>query len=315
MRRLTRHNWSTRRKGGDEGLVAITVTVLAAFMLLMVAFAVDVGSAVAITRSAQNSADAAALSVATDCAWTGSPSSVAPYLTNGQVADAMTPACDSGGTGAVEVTVSRTHEWTFGKLVGLDTYTKSRAATAKWGALGSSTGIFPITISTCAFTMAFDITVTLHSHDTATCSNPAGQFGFIKNGCVNQTIAAGQYLPGTTGNNLNGTGCSTASMNAMLNTDVLVPVWDSATGQGANAQYHILSYAVFHLTGWSTNGNNHGGTLGKQCDSSADGGTDEHDNTPCIRGVFKGFTTQSGSVVPGLACRDNILACVVYLDH
>jgi Putative Flp pilus-assembly TadE/G-like len=315
MRWLTRHKWLTARKGADEGLMAITVTVLAVLMLVMVAFSVDIGSAVAITRSAQNSADGAALSVATDCARTGNPSSVAPYLTNGQVPDAMTPACNSGGTGAVEVTVSRTRDWTFGKLVGLTTYTKSRDATAKWGALGSSVGVFPITISTCAFTTAFNTKVTLHSHDTAGCPNPAGQFGFIADGCVNQTIAAGEYLPGTTGNNIIGTGCSEASLNAMLNTDVLVPVWDSATGQGASAQYHILAYAVFHLTGWSTNGNNAGGTLGKQCDSSADGGTDEHDNTPCIRGVFKGFTTQTGTVVPGLGCRDNILACVVYLDH
>jgi hypothetical protein len=312
---LTERNWSTRHKGADDGLMAITVTVLAVVMFVMVAFSVDVGSAAAITQSAQNSADAAALAVATDCARTGNPSSVAPYLTNGQVPATMVPGC---GNGAVTVSVSRTMSWTFGKLVGLTTYTQTRKAIANWGALASSTGtLFPITIGTCAFTSAFNVKITLHSHSVAGCSNPSGQFGFIQGGCTSQpqTIVAGQWLPGTTGNNLNGTGCTEASLNAMLNTDVLVPVWDSQTGQGSGAQYHILAYAVFHLTGWSTNGNSYGvgGTLGKQCDSSGDGGTNEHDNTPCIRGVFKGYSTQTGKIVPGVTCEDNILACVVYL--
>lgn len=314
MRWLTQR-WLTAHRHGEDGLMAITVTVLAVVMFVMIALSVDVGSAAAITQDAQNSADAAAVAVATDCANTGNPSSVAPYLTTGQVSSPMVPSC---GSGTVTVTVSRTNNWTFGKLVGLTNYTKSRTAIAKWGALGSDTGTFPITISTCAFTIQFNVKVTLHSHNTAGCSNPAGQFGFINGGCTSQTIVAGQTLSGTTGNNLQGTGCTEASLNALLNTDVLVPVWDTATGTGANARYHILAYAVFHLTGWSTNGSTAGAppsTLAKQCDSSGDGGTNEHDNTPCIRGIFKGFSTQTGTVVPGLSCQSNILACFVYLSR
>jgi hypothetical protein len=105
-----------------------------------------------------------------------------------------------------------------------------------------------------------------------------------------------------------------------LNTDILVPVWNSQAGTGSGATYHVLAYAIFRLTGWSTNGgSNHGGTLQAQCDGTADGdpvlpaGTDK--NKPCIRGIFKGFTTQTGTIVPGLSCKDNILACFVYLDH
>ncbi len=304
MRRLTPRD--------DQGVAAILTVMVAGLLLACMGLAVDVGTAVSVARQAQNSADAAALAIATDCSLTGNASSPATYLKTGQTA--ATPSC---GNGSVTVSVSKTQGYTFGKLVGLTDYTKTRAATAKWGALGASTGIFPITISTCAFTIQFNTKVTLHSHNAPGCSNPAGQFGFIQDGCTNQTIAAGEMLPGTTGNNLNGTGCDTSSLNNMMGTDVLVPVWDTATGQGASAQYHILAYAVFRLTGWSTNGNTFGagGTLGKQCDSSGDGGTNEHDNTPCIRGVFLGFTTQSGTVVPGLACKSNLLACQVYLDH
>ena len=113
-------------------------------------------------------------------------------------------------------------------------------------------------------------------------------------GCTTQTIQAGQYLPGTTGNNLTGTGCTEASLNALLGTDVLIPVWDVNVGTGSNGSYHITTYALFRLTGWNTNGgSNHGGTLNAMCDSSGDGGTDEHVNKPCVRGFFKGFTTQT----------------------
>jgi Flp pilus assembly protein TadG len=298
----------------DRGAAAIILVLCMGVLLVAMALSVDVGSAVAGHRSAQNSADASALAVATDCSRTGAVSSAAPYLKTGQVAQLPS---DCGG-GSVTVKVTKTQDYTAGKVAGLDNYNVSGSATAKWGALGSQTGTFPITISTCAFTIAFNVKVTLHSHNTAGCSNPAGQFGFIQGGCTNQTIVAGQNLSGTTGNNLVGTGCTEASLNALLGKDVLVPVWDTATGTGAGAQYHILAYAVFNLTGWSTNGNNAGtppSSLKKQCDASADGGLNEHDNTPCIRGVFKGFTTQSGTVVPGLTCNNNLLACQVYLDH
>jgi Flp pilus assembly protein TadG len=311
---LTQRNWSTRHKGSEDGLMAITVTVLAVVMFVMVAFSVDVGSAVAIARSAQNSADAAALAVATDCARTGSPSSVAPYLTNGQVPAALVPACNSGGTGAVTVTVSRTKDWTFGKLVGLTTYTKSRSATAKWGQLSSATDLFPITVGSCSFVgLALNVKVTLHSYAVPGCSTPSGNFGFIAGGCTTQTIAAPGTLSGTTGNNLVGTGCP--SLDPYIGRDVLVPVWDTEASGGTNGTYHIYVYALFHLTGWSTQGNNHGGTLGSQCDASSDGGVNEHMNKPCVRGFFKGFTTQQGAT-NGVPCVSSaFFSCFVYLDH
>jgi hypothetical protein len=217
------------------------------------------------------------------------------------------------------VTVNKTVNYSLAQILGKSSDDVHRSATAKWGALGSSTGLFPITIGTCAFTMAFNVPVTLHSYAVPGCPNPSGQFGFIAGGCNSQTIVAGQNIPGTTGNNLLGTGCTEASLNALLGTDVLIPVWDTAAGTGSNATYHVLAYAIFRLTGWSTQGNNAAGTLKKQCDATADGDpvlpAAADKNKPCVRGVFKGFTTQTGTVVTGLACRDNILACYVYLDH
>jgi hypothetical protein len=314
MQRMTQH--------GDDGLATIFFVMLMVVMVGAMSLAIDGGNIFSNKQSDQNGADAAAMAIALSCANNG-PCTTAvgqPYInpagsTPGRSGQTLSA---SFATGEVTATVTKVVDTTFGSAIGVDQGTTQRSATAKWGALGSATNKFPITISTCAFTIQFNVPVTLHSHNTAGCSNPAGQFGFINGGCTNQTIVAGQYLSGTTGNNLQGTGCSTASLDALLGTDVLVPVWDSATGQGSGAQYHVLAYAVFHLTGWSTNGNSFGSppsTLGKQCDSSGDGGTAENDNTPCIRGVFKGFATQAGAVVPGLSCNNNLLVCFVYLDH
>jgi Flp pilus assembly protein TadG len=310
----------------DQGIATIFFVLLMVVMVGAMSLAIDGGNIFSNKQSDQNGADAAAMAIALSCSagQTCDASVGAPFINpggstptrSGQTLSASFPAA-----GTVTATVSKVVDTAFGNAIGVDQGTTQRSATAKWGALGSATNKFPFTLSTCAFTIQFNVKVTLHSHNTAGCPNPAGQFGFISGGCTTQTIQAGQYLSGTTGNNLNGTGCSTADLDNLLGTDVLVPVWDTATGQGAGAAYHVLAYAIFHLTGWSTNGNTFGSqthvppsTLKKMCDSSADGGTAEGDNTPCIRGIFKGFSTQAGSVVPGLTCKDNLLVCFVYLD-
>jgi Flp pilus assembly protein TadG len=326
MRRITR--WLNQHKNNEDGLIAITVTILAAVMFVMAAFSVDIGSAVAITRSAQNSADAAALAVATDCSRTGAPSSVTPYLTTGQVPVAMTPACNSGGTGAVKVTVSRTKDWTFGKLVGLGSYTKTRSATAKWGALGEATGTFPITVAICGVQGAVQgAIITLYSDDVIGCGNGPGQFGLVGNGCSNQgiTLDANMNLTVAQGNSLQQkTGCDAATFNSQfLNKTVLVPIWDSHVG----TQYHVVTFAQLTLTAWSANGNADSGVPfvfdgvhalppanknPKNC--PVQNGHDDNSGA-CIQGVLHGFTTQTGTLNPGIQCFSNNIACFVYLDH
>jgi hypothetical protein len=309
----------------DQGIATIFFVLLMVVMVGAMSLAIDGGSIFSNKQSDQNGADAAALAIALSCANAG-PCSTAvgnPYInpagsTPGREGQVLSAAF---GTGEVTATVTKVVDTTFGSAIGVDQGTTQRSATAKWGALGSATGLFPITVGTCAFTIQFDIKVTLHSYAVPGCNNPAGQFGFIQGGCVSQTIVAGQNLPGTTGNNLGGT-CPNpeAALNSMLGKDVLIPVWDTSAGQGAGATYHVLSYAVFNFQGWSTNGGqNHGGTLQAMCDGTLDGDPvlpDTGDkNKPCVRGVFKGFSVQSGAVVPGLSCKDNLLVCFVYLDH
>ena len=131
-----------------------------------------------------------------------------------------------------------------------------RSATAKWGALGSSIGPFPIVIAACGvIDQPMNTTVTLFSDDTVGCGTGPGQFGLVQNGCnLTGTVVAGDTLPAASGNAFQQkTGCTTAEFNSrFLNQDVLVPIWDA---HSAGGDYHIAYFAVFHLTAWSANGN------------------------------------------------------------
>ncbi len=301
MRRMTRQD--------DRGAVTLFVVLMMPVLLLFAAFVLDGGRGLVARRQTQNAADAGALAKATDCAKGISTTSFTAYETNGAIL-ANTPVC---GAGTTTVSMSRNNTFAFGP----GNWDVTRSATAKWGALAGSTGIFPLSVAYCAVqNLQFGQTVTLHSYDTPGCTTGNGQFGWIASGCSSDTVVVGDSLPGTTGNNPNGTGCgagpnysgpgggknfcvdSSSPPDCFLGTRVLVPVWDTAN-HIFPGNYPIIGYATFLLTGWSDNGNNAGGSLKKQCDASADGGVDEHVNKPCIRGTFIEFVTQNGTPSPG----------------
>lgn len=298
-------------KRDDRGVVTVLLALSLPVIVLLGALVFDLARQRPYKREAQGRADAAAVAAAVGCSKGSCAPAAASAAYAGNGVTVQSAACSSG---SCTVTMHKPNDYQF--VAGSNNVPAS--ATAKWGALGASTGVFPLTISTCAFAIQFNVPVTLHSYAFGGCNNPAGQFGFVAGGCTNQTVVFGEPLHGTTGNNLNGTGCT--DMNAFLNHEWLVPVWTTASGQGAGATYTVLSFAKFYVTGWSTNGNqNHGGTLAAMCDATANGDpvlpAPSDANKPCIRGYFKGFTTQNGTIVPGLACKDNLLACRVYLDH
>jgi hypothetical protein len=319
MQRLTQRD--------DQGVVAITVVCLMVVVLAVFAFAVDTGIAIAGTRSAQNSADAAALASALDCARGVAAPAPAPYLQEGQTAP--TPPC---GTNSVTVEVTKTQDYTFGKIVGLDDYDVKRSATAKWGALNSGV-IFPFTFSTCAFpdsitygtanpATAGTLMMLYGQGVRSSCArdgNTTGQAsnskGFVEDGCVMKTV--GSTITDAQGNNFGDTGCVSSNLTYYVGKDVLLPIWGSASGNPSD--YHITSLAMFHVLGWSGNGANRGGAMQDRC--TATGGfkgdplTQGDDTKPCLYGyLIKFISTTGGST--GASCNGSIItACDVYLDH
>jgi len=44
-----------------------------------------------------------------------------------------------------------------------------------------------------------------------------------------------------------------AALDSRMNTELLFPVYDTLTGGGVNAQYHIIGWVAFHLDGYTKN--------------------------------------------------------------
>ena len=137
MRRLTTTDRDDR--GGATVFIIVAITAV----MIGAGFAIDVGQYVVTARSAQNTADATALAVATDCALTGAPiADYSPYRKPGQTINA--PACGSG-----EATITATKD-VDGLFLQQSAGAVDRTATARWGTIATA-NVLPIVISDCEF--------------------------------------------------------------------------------------------------------------------------------------------------------------------
>ncbi len=311
MRRLT-------DRDDDRGAATLFIVFMLPVIALFGSLVLDGGRVYVARGETQNAADAGALAKATDCAKGVTATDLTPYLTAG-VSVVGTPSCGSGTT---TVVVEQTIDSAFPPPIPTS-WTVTKSATARWGALNTASGVFPITIATCALNgVAFGQKVTFHAHNFGACSNPSGQFGWTDINCsapTSVTVGQGFGIGGTTGNTPKS--CTDAQIDAFVGKDVLVPVWDPAL-TSCGLTYCLTTFVQFHLTGWSGNGAAHFGappsTLKKQCDGSADGDLNFNENTPCIRGYFVKFTTETGQFGSGACNQDTVgvdvlFACRVYL--
>lgn len=289
----------------DDGSATIFIVIAMAAILIGAALAIDVGQYVVDARSAQNTADATALAVATDCANNGSPiADYSPYRKPGQTINS--PACGSNET---TITATKT---VGGLLLSVTAGDVDRSATAKWGTLNTANTL-PIVMSDCEFDEARlngDTDITFYLDDTkpqSGCSSlPGGFSGLDGSGC-SVPISAGGTAPGQPGVGVLGQILSAGCLTP-LPKELLIPMYDAveceAIGCKGNGQYPISGFAVLKLTGYSFNGNNYGGTLGKKCPDEKDRGK------YCIRGDFIKFTTSDGTPGPS----DDFGAYIVYLS-
>jgi hypothetical protein len=322
----------------EAGVTTILVVLCSAFLLAAMSIAVDVGRAVAVTRSAQNSADAVTLAMAKDCVERGglSPSGydsyirTAPAIGKGQTAGLTAGSCASG---FVTATARETLDYTFAKVIGMTSTTMKRPATAKWSQLSAGI-IFPFTFSACAFPDSFTTGSATASgtllmlygqtyrtscpRDASATGQTSNSKGFVTDGCVLRSI--GQTLHDANGNSFIGTSCDSSNLNFYVGKDVLLPVWGSATGGGGGSDYTITNLVGFHVLGWSGNGSNFGGAMQTRCTASPTGFTGDPttrgDNTkPCLYGYVTSFASTAGGTTGG-SCTTGALrsACYVYLD-
>jgi hypothetical protein len=298
MRWLIRHQLDDRATAAgdrdDRGVAAIFVIIAMTAVLVGAALAIDVGRYVFEARSAQNSADATALAVATDCALEGTPiADYSPYRKAEQ--SITTPTC---GAGTTRVTVTRTVDQTFLPQSAGDV---DRSATARWGSIASAATL-PIVLADCEFPAGLlgGDNIIFYLDDTrpqSGCSSLPGGFSQLDGSGCSVEITAGNLAEGDPGADLQKVvPCITNPTGAALPRTVLIPMYDSvvcaASGCKGQGPYPIVGFAALEIDGYSFNGRSFGGTLGRRCPD------DRTRGRYCISATFQRFTTSQGTPGP-----------------
>jgi Flp pilus assembly protein TadG len=314
--------WLTKHDRDDRGVVTLLVIGIITALLLASGAAIDVSRFSQENSSAQHSADATAMAVATDCVLTGAPKAATTYevyrKTPAQVIAPATPInASSCSTGTVRITVNK--DVNGGLFLNRDARLVHKTATVQWGAINSATTI-PAVISQCTFDLATasgttfpsaEQIIPLGSGGPACPGRPPGAFGWLDTGldgpCSIKTTlnASGKLI--VHGNNGNGNGSWWDCITSVgVNGTLLVPIYGASCnspspcvqgqndGNGSNNYYLILGFAEIQITGWNLQhgspNRNPTGTV-PSCPGSG--------SASCIRGRFVRFATQLGSSGPG----------------
>lgn len=268
---------------GEERGQAVLLTVLALIVLLgAAAFVVDVGGWFREQRRLQAAADAAALAGAQ--ALPSNPSNASSLALN-------YANQNGGGVDPSDVTISSTYSNDdtirvtakdaaapafFSKVLGISGVNISTHAAALVGVPSQAWGVAPIAVN-CAHPLINDCdgsnTPVFNQETTLPLGKTGapGAFDLInldgsRGGTSPDTLASwvqygyqgylglGDYYsdPGAKFNSSQ----MQSALNAVKGHVLLFPVYDTLTGNGANAHYHVIAWIGFHIDDFSARGNN-----------------------------------------------------------
>ncbi len=314
MRRLTRS-----QDGSDTGAVAVVVAVAMVALMGSAALAVDVGSLLSERGQLQNGADAASVAIAQACAANStstacvSPTATAQSLAN---TNTLSGSADvrsvtvSGSTATV--TLGKTVPTSFAAALGIMSKQVSASATATWGSPTAGPAALPLTFATCVFqSVPLGTSMDLLEHaigdtsqscrDAHNGSSLPGGFGWLNDPtgtCNLASVVEGQSFTAGSRTGTSITGACQALFTRYTGKTVLLPVFDSTTGQGTTGSYHIAGWIGFQLLGWRYPGTSQNTSGDPRLAISSP-------NTGII-GKFLGYTTLDdaftlGPVQPGYA--------------
>ena len=271
----------------ERGAVAIIVAICAVMIFGFAAYAIDSGQLWTARRHLVTAADGAALASAKDYAM-GKPgcSTAAPDYVTSNYSTATLDSCAAapGATsGLVTVDAGGTVDYTFARIFGATSKTLHAITTAKWGLPSGAINLRP-----------FGLCIDANPQLTQWLNYPTGPTGDsgtirITYGKA-QPTACGASVPGNWGvqdfdggaNSNNDTRTwthdgypgvvsigdnvpgDTGAFSNSLDSDLsylqstgqafALPVFDTATGNGSNAQFHIIAFVYVKLTGYLTTG-------------------------------------------------------------
>jgi Flp pilus assembly protein TadG len=271
----------TRARRDERGQAMVLTVFFAMALLGMAALVLDVGAWFRAHRNLQATADAAALAGAqalpTD---TGQASALASqYAGKNQSGLAgMTVDFSSNITAndTIKVHVQKPAEGFFSKVFGIDTVNEGASATARVAGMKSALYVAPIVVNKLHPMLAGPGCPCFGPTNSTTIpvgsTGAPGAFGlvnlaggssgtsgaseladWIENG-FDKYLDIGSYFsdPGVKFNSNQ----IQDAMNARLGTEMLFPVYDTLTGQGSNAGYHVIGWVGFHVDSISAQGNN-----------------------------------------------------------
>jgi Flp pilus assembly protein TadG len=270
------------KKNQQKGQATVLTLVFLTVLLGMAAFVLDVGSWYRADRAAQSEADAAALAGAqalpTD---TGQATNLALDYANrnggGVSAGDISFSNSLGPNDAITVHVHKSVPGFFSRIVGLAGVTVGAHATARTHLLGTARYVAPITVrnthpklsGTCPCYGPGNITTLqlgpqgapgafalLNLDQSHGGTGPPILADWILHGYDNDLPLGGYFSdPGAKFNSSQ----VQSALQQRIGTELLFPVYDTLTGTGANATYHVIGWVAFHLLSFTARGNN--GTL------------------------------------------------------
>ena len=267
-----------RNERGQTLVISVLVLVV---LCGMAAAVLDVGSWFRGQRAAQAAADAAALAGAHALPYDPGLATTyaADYATkNDGGLHNVTFSSKTVANDTVNVRIRRHAPGFFAKVFGIDSVTVSARASAKAANLSSARWVAPIVVNEkhpmlkCTPKPCFGTGTELdyyHLKDSGTQNDGAGSFGFINldpsdsnpgTSTMGDWIRRGfsGYMPlgnyeARSGNPFS-SGSIEGSLSDRVGTEILFPVYRQLTGTGSNAQYEIIGWVGFHLTGYDLHG-------------------------------------------------------------
>src|ERR671934_129891 len=279
-----------RNFGNERGQATVLTLVFLMVLLGMAALVLDLGSWYRADRDTQSTADAAALAGAQALPGdTSQASSLASgYASkNGGGLDGVAISSSIAPDDTIKVTIKRQSPGIFTKLFGLSSATVGSKATARVGALAQAMYVAPIVVNIkhpalhCGGTQQQPIPcfgqpteldlLDLHKPGSG---NAAGSFGLINltgdpTGNVGAEILAGwmekgydhmmplgdyDAAPSANFNN----GQFQNALQDRIGDNVLFPIYDTLTGSGSNAVFHVVGWVGFHITSYHAGGSTGG---------------------------------------------------------
>jgi hypothetical protein len=269
---------SKRNQSGQ----ALVITVLFVTVLMgMAAMVLDVGSWFRQHRRLQSTADAAALAGVQELpSATGTAEALAR-----QFADRNTPGLARVNVSfdtkfepndTIRVRVEKPAPGVFAKVFGLNSVDVGANAAARTGGMQAARYVAPIVVRNTHPMLAgpgcpcfgSSNRTTIPVSDTGapgafsmlnlfgTDSGTAGAkelSDWIVNGFDKFLPLGGYYsAPGVKFNSSN----IQDALQSRIGTELLFPVYDTLTGQGSNAEYHIIGWVAFHIEATNAQGNN-----------------------------------------------------------